>query len=221
MNDRYRCLAGVHHERCGPNNAVRNCFWTIKIFSADTNRVALQNELRWASKLPNEHWPQPGPIFKLSPIWFPFIATCLIQGATNSWRDTPSTTASIPLSAAGSLDGIPWESGITVIDITDLAKLKYCLARRHKDRNGHLNIKMLSVDRFFRSLNQSSPPGRRQEMRSFLETVKQLEAIPLYSLWSAWPTDRWDQDKWPTGRRVDALDSKKYSRNGRIPQANS
>ncbi|CAH0058200.1 unnamed protein product [Clonostachys solani] len=127
----YRSLAAVHHQWLYGLTALRQCLQLLHIFGHGENRLALQQELRFAEEYyrdkeapsqepPELSWDKRGGICP-----FPFITNCLMLG----------TSFNQDLAQAGVVHEEPFgmgfdqgdnNDGITVIDITDLENVKYC-----------------------------------------------------------------------------------------------
>lgn len=85
INGRYRQLCAIHHQWLYGHTALRRCRDTLQIFGHAANRIPIQQELIAASKHDDDFWAAPrGDRYgaKNSHIPFPFIATCLVVGAS-------------------------------------------------------------------------------------------------------------------------------------------
>ncbi|MCJ1279834.1 hypothetical protein MMC21_007658 [Puttea exsequens] len=98
IDGRYRTLCAIHHQWLYGHTALRRCLDTLNIFGDGINRMPIQQELKAASKKEDDFWTATREEYhtKNSHVPFPFIATC---GDNN---------------------------GITIFDIADLTKVRYC-----------------------------------------------------------------------------------------------
>lgn len=84
INGRHRTLCVIHHQWLYGQTALKRCLGTLQTFANPANRVPLEQELI-AARLHNEaFWTatQDEYRYKDSHVPFPFIATCLITGAS-------------------------------------------------------------------------------------------------------------------------------------------
>lgn len=89
INNRYRCLAAIHHQWLYGHTALRRCLGTLEIFQAVANRLPLQQELIAAAQLDDEFWTtetEPADSYHAD-VRFPFTMTCLVLGASFSSSD--------------------------------------------------------------------------------------------------------------------------------------
>jgi len=84
INGRYRCLCAIHHQWLYGHTALRRCLDVLNIFGDATNRMPIEQELVAASKHDDTFWTASREEYykKNSHVPFPFIATCLIMGAS-------------------------------------------------------------------------------------------------------------------------------------------
>ena len=84
INNRYRTLCAIHHLWLYGQIALRRCLGTLKIFGDPANRIPLEQELIAAQHHDGAFWTatQEEYYSKNNHIPFPFIATCLIIGAS-------------------------------------------------------------------------------------------------------------------------------------------
>lgn len=122
VNGRYRPLAVLyrHYDNKG-KRAVDKCRRLISIFEEPSNRALLLHELRLAASLPPEKW-EAGPEYRNERPAFPFIATCLLLGAsvrpeTGNGYNATHEPFNLPLAAA--------PEGCTILDVTDPASVRY------------------------------------------------------------------------------------------------
>lgn len=122
VNGRYRSLAVLyrHYDNKG-EYAVDVCRRIIDIFEEPRNRTLLLHELQLASSLPPEKWEAPPEWRNEKPV-FPFVATCLLLGAsvtpeTGQGYNATHEPFNMPLTAA--------PEGCTILDVTDPAAVRY------------------------------------------------------------------------------------------------
>lgn len=84
INGRYLTLCAIHHQWLYGHTALRRCLDTLNIFGDGINRMPIQQELKAASKKEDDFWTATREEYhtKNSHVPFPFIATCLIMGAS-------------------------------------------------------------------------------------------------------------------------------------------
>ena len=82
INGRYRTLCAIHHQWLYGHTALRRCLGTLKIFSDPANRIQIGQELVAAQRHDEAFWTLSQDENKNSHVPFPFIATCLITGAS-------------------------------------------------------------------------------------------------------------------------------------------
>lgn len=84
INGRYRTLCAIHHQWLYGQTALKRCLGTLKIFADPANRVPLEQELIAAQLHDEAFWTATGKECRKedSHVPFPFIATCLITGAS-------------------------------------------------------------------------------------------------------------------------------------------
>ncbi|CAG9941772.1 unnamed protein product [Clonostachys rosea f. rosea IK726] len=126
----YRLLAAVRHACLWGMATLRQCLHVLRIFSHSENRLALQQELRFAEDYfrnsdPPSVSPPPSWYSNFGPCPFPFITTCLMMGAALNPETLHAGVVheepyGFPFDMAGS------RHGITIIDITDLENVRYC-----------------------------------------------------------------------------------------------
>lgn len=125
INGRYRSLAVLyrHYDNKG-ERAVETCRRLIEIFEEPANRSLLLHEIQIAGKLPPEKW-EANPEYCNERPAFPFIATCLMLGAsvapkTGKGYNATHEPFNMPLAA--------FDEGCTILDVTDPAAVRYAFA---------------------------------------------------------------------------------------------
>lgn len=122
VNGRYRSLAVLyrHYDNKG-KLAVDVCRRLIELFEEPRNRALLLHELQVAGSLPPEKW-EAAPDCRNERPAFPFVATCLLLGAsvtpeTGHGYNATHEPFNMPLVAA--------DEGCTILDVTDPAAVRY------------------------------------------------------------------------------------------------
>ena len=122
VNGRYRSLAVLyrHYDNKG-EYAVDKCRRIIAIFQEPSNQALLLHELQLAGRLPLEKW-EARPEYRDERPAFPFVATCLLLGAsmapeTGRGYNATHDPFNMPLVAA--------PEGCTILDVTDPATVRY------------------------------------------------------------------------------------------------
>lgn len=84
VNGRYHNLCAIHHQWLRGDAALVRCLWTLNIFADPANRVPIEQELIAAQRHDEHFWTATYDehLDKNSHVPFPFIATCLITGAS-------------------------------------------------------------------------------------------------------------------------------------------
>lgn len=123
---RYRCLAATHHQWLYGQSAVHACQRLVRIFQEPKNHALLAYEKRLANQAPDELWNR-----KIN--WandvpeFPFIATCLVLGTSlNAETGEGANFHSLQCNVA--FDAGDNNDGVTVLDVTNPAQVRYAFA---------------------------------------------------------------------------------------------
>lgn len=137
VGKRYRTLAVIHHQYLYDCLALSACLLLISIFSDKANRRPLEMELGLAEEFysdPNNTESDSSDSttsyasFRAKPVRFPFIGTCLVVGASTAGLDPDfprASTVHFEPEDTGFAEGDN-NTGITVLDITDLDNVRYC-----------------------------------------------------------------------------------------------
>ncbi|KAG7293677.1 hypothetical protein NEMBOFW57_003732 [Staphylotrichum longicolle] len=134
VGKRYRTLAVIHHQYLYDCLALSACLLLISIFSDKANRRPLEMELGLAEEFysdPNNTESDSTTSyasFRAKPVRFPFIGTCLVVGASTAGLDPDfprASTVHFEPEDTGFAEGDN-NTGITVLDITDLDNVRYC-----------------------------------------------------------------------------------------------
>lgn len=122
VNGRYRSLAVVyrHYDNWG-EFAVEKCRRLIQIFEEPRNRPLLLHELLLASSTPPEKW-EARPEYGNERPAFPFVATCLLLGASVTPETGEGYNATHePFNVSPSST----PEGCTILDVTDPTAVRY------------------------------------------------------------------------------------------------
>ncbi|RFU25783.1 hypothetical protein B7463_g10555, partial [Scytalidium lignicola] len=204
----YRSLAAVHHQWLYGLAALQRCLRLLNIFSDETNRIALQQELNFAFDYFCNKEPPPTERPKLlweglslKPCPFPFITTCLMIGS--SYDDANIDPAGVSEEPFGmGYDQGDNNDGITVLDITDLSSPEdfdfgdednYSAEaddRRELRRKLH---QPLSGWEYLLGYFKRSQPSVQRNI-SVPTTLDNYSLVKLETLNETWPYGPWDVD---------------------------
>ncbi|KAK3335259.1 hypothetical protein B0T19DRAFT_452150 [Cercophora scortea] len=126
----YLPLAMAYHRWSCNVTAIQACLHLIDIFSSKANHRPITIELDLATQFYKDKSPprttEPDwTAFGRQPVPFPFITTCLVLGGANPGTSRESGIHVEPLEYAQR--GNKRHEGITIIDITDLDNVRYCI----------------------------------------------------------------------------------------------
>ncbi|KAI0149493.1 hypothetical protein GGR57DRAFT_473576 [Xylariaceae sp. FL1272] len=124
IGNRFRSLAALHHQWLYGQAAIKSCAKLITIFQEQKNHPLLRYELQLAATLPQEKWEEEVTDWQDQRALFPFIATCLMFGASfDPSSGTGSNVAPLPFNTP--YDGGDNNDGVTILDITDPSSVRY------------------------------------------------------------------------------------------------
>lgn len=140
INGRYRTLAVVNVRNCGDTDAIHGCWRLLQTFGSEKNRTLLCRDLEHAARQEPDWWEsttasteQADRSDKAADRWwepFPFVQTCLFLGAAFDARLEPYPyvyPVSLHRRNLTPMDFLIRNlSGCTVVDITNLQRLRYC-----------------------------------------------------------------------------------------------
>lgn len=136
--DRYRQLSSLYHRHYHGPEILPHILQQIEGFQDPKNRCNLQHELEYAQSLPESFWTcangtmESGRDVSGRIVPFPFITTSQILSTTVSLRNLQTTKCSVqPFNVP--YDQIWHGEGISIVDITDLSRVSYCLACTRED----------------------------------------------------------------------------------------
>lgn len=122
--DRYRTFCSIQQYFLHVTLAER-CLRLIKIFEEPENRIPIQQELLLAQDKPEEFWAAEDQCQACCPFPFPYIATCLILGASFNPADgfLDHTKIFYP---GQEFDRLSNSDAVTIIDISEPHNVRYC-----------------------------------------------------------------------------------------------
>ncbi|CAD6591967.1 MAG: hypothetical protein ASARMPRED_005887 [Alectoria sarmentosa] len=200
VNGRYRNLAAVAQWPYG-NTILECCRNTLKILQATTNRLPMEEELKAAERCQEIFWTQG--VFEEPEHWdvatdapFPFLMTCLMLGTTHGLSDGYICAVTIG----------PWQikhnsrhpnEGITVFDITDASRVRYCLVYFEDTTTGDPVQLMapMSARTYFEGYCDVSKLDEtsKRTLLSLLAQLQNCSLIPTAVLENTWPCDTWNE----------------------------
>ena len=194
MNDCYRRLATLHHQWLSRENVLKRCLALQRVFRAESNRNAIQQELVAAKSYSAETWqpaekPLPDNLAdgdcgrELAP--FPFIATCLLVGTSFSPIEGHQSRVH-PLDHKMPLGCWDNNEGMTILDISHPEQTSCCFASLgHDDESENMldreAIPMrasLSASSYFRVYGDRDTLAPPQQAECDL-LIQELERFPL------------------------------------------
>ncbi|KAH9883434.1 hypothetical protein F4778DRAFT_766939, partial [Xylariomycetidae sp. FL2044] len=191
----YRSLAAIHHQWLYGVSAVRTGLRLVSIFESKHNREALRQELAIAAKLfPSDRQQQPKLESKVGRCPLPIITTCLVVGASCD----PEEARHHPVHEL--LFGMEYDAGdnnngITVIDITELSRVRYCFVDffgMESERSVPLNTPLTAWDYTLAYYDRADEIV--QKYQESIESLQRRPLIGIQDLHSAWPSDSWQLD---------------------------
>ena len=201
---RYRTLAALHNQWLYGERPLERCLRLLAILQTKSNRIPITQELRAAREKPEEFWTGDAIVQA-----FPFIATCLTVGS--SFEPDVGYSARVhPMAFNTTLDQVDNNDGITVIDISNLDRFRYCFAfpdkRRPLSASAYLSLYFKlrrppgsdteNIEGYKSEGSNLSVYSERQGLDedtlfAYEELAEQLEAYELIdasTLESTWPT---------------------------------
>ena len=201
---RYRTLAALHNQWLYGERPLERCLRLLTILQTESNWMPIIQELYAAREKPEEFWTDNAVIQP-----FPFIATCLTVGS--SFKPEVGYSARVhPLGFNTTLDQIDKNDGITVIDISDLDRFRYCFAFPDKreplsasaylslyfklgrpprsDTENVQNDKSEDSNRSVYSKRQSLDEDTLFAYEELAEQLEAYELIDASTMESTWPT---------------------------------
>ncbi|CAH0055717.1 unnamed protein product [Clonostachys solani] len=199
----YRSLAAVRHSCLWGITTLRQCLHVLHIFSHSENRLALQQELRFAKEYfgdrpPPEPTPRESSWYtRFGPCPFPFITTCLMMGASLN----PDTLHAYIVTEEPF--GYPFDMGqsrhgITILDITDLDNVKYCfvhLAATNPESGLPCTpFQPLTGWQYIKSYYPEDDMNTERSM-DLANPLEEKSLIDVQVLAETWPWGTWSDDR--------------------------
>lgn len=124
VGERYRTFCSIQQYFLHVTLAER-CLRLIRIFEESHNRIPIQQELLLAQDKPEEFWAREDQCQACCPFPFPYLATCLILGASFNPSDgfLDHTKIFYP---GQEFDRLQNSDAVTVIDISEPHNVRYC-----------------------------------------------------------------------------------------------
>ncbi|KAF7872289.1 hypothetical protein EAF04_003213 [Stromatinia cepivora] len=237
INGRYRGLAAVHHQWLFGATALKICLNIRQILQSPANRIALSHELRHATRLSEEDWTRDADYSKTSTavIPFPFTLTCLMIGSALNVKDNYHYNVDdLPFNLA--FDEGDNNDGITIFDITELEKVRYCFVNfsfidedEDEDENSDAeegesriipppNMTPLTGPQYLWGYYKKDDPKMQKNFRYLTESFETVPLVDCRALYSAWPDPGWrtpllrgGQTKWLRIEKI--LEEEEHSKN--------
>lgn len=127
VGDRYRCFCSIQQYFIHVTIAER-CLRLIKIFEEPENRIPIQQELHLAQDQPEEFWTSEPQCPACCPFPFPYLATCLILGASFEASEGFLDHTKL-FSTNQEFDKLQSSDAVTIIDISEPHNVRYSFVR--------------------------------------------------------------------------------------------
>lgn len=127
VGDRYRSFCSIQQYFIHVTLAER-CLRLIKIFEEPENRIPIEQELLLAHDKPEEFWTADPQCPACCPFPFPYLATCLILGASFEATDGFLDRTKL-FSTSQEFDKLQSSDAVTIIDISEPHNVRYCFVR--------------------------------------------------------------------------------------------
>ncbi|KAF6232196.1 hypothetical protein HO173_009579 [Letharia columbiana] len=202
INARYRTLCAIHHQWLYGHTALRRCLGTLQIFADPANRIPLEQELIAAQRQDDDFWTPPEDGFheKNVHVPFPFIATCLITGASFGPDDGyyhPVLVENFYMA----YDEGDNNNGITVFDITEPSNVRYCFVDFYgmeSERSVQL-MAPLTARIYLEAYYDLSDPQSAEDLPPLLDEFNRWHTIPVATLQDTWPEGEWEEPEFGQG----------------------
>ncbi|KAF7940390.1 uncharacterized protein EAE98_000517 [Botrytis deweyae] len=195
IGSRYRTLATVHHQYLFGPDAVELLSNVLHLFQSPENRIGLEHEKRWATRLRESDW-----CIRKETNPFPFTMTCLFMGYSFKEEDGYSTSSCYPQSFNTEFDNADNNEGITVLDITDIDKIRYCFVNIHCGSDprgwgiimncGVPSMIPLSATEYIEAYSHE-PKKFEEAWKKWIHHLSKLDLIDSHTLNSVWPRNTW------------------------------
>ncbi|KAL8705557.1 MAG: hypothetical protein Q9201_001335 [Fulgogasparrea decipioides] len=215
INGRYRQLCVIHHQWLYGHTALRRCLDTLKTFQHPANRLSIQQELIAASEKDDRFWllseDEDEGEEKNGHVPFPFIATCLIMGASFNVNGYYHGILIEPFYM--SFNGGDNNNGITIFDITDLDNVRYCFVDfegMESKREVEL-MTPLSAQTYLEAYYELDESDDKAGLIPLVESFQGRSLVSVGALKSTWPHGEWQGDdpfmEEETSRTADTAES--------------
>ena len=196
INERYRNLASVHHQWLYGFTALKRCHGLVQTFQAIENRIPIQQELLSARHRDENSWKEDSNNYETrSLIPFPMITTCLVLGA--SFGVTDGYLSGVDIEPFGSeYDEVDNNNGITVIDISELHRIRYCFVDivpgGMESQTPVPLMTPLSASTYLWSYyNERDPKDQDQDQfKDLIARLEKWDLVEIAALRETWPTWR-------------------------------
>ncbi|KAF7942651.1 uncharacterized protein EAE97_006105 [Botrytis byssoidea] len=195
IGSRYRTLATVHHQYVFGPDAIELLSNAVHLFQSPENRIGFEHEKRWATRLRESDW-----CIRKETNPFPFTLTCLFMGYSFKEEDGYSTSSCHPQTFNQEFDKADNNERITVLDITDIDKIRYCFVNIHCKSNrraweivndfGVPSMVPLSATEYLKSYGHEQEQFK-EAWKEWIHHLSKLDLIDTGALNSVWPRNTW------------------------------
>ncbi|CAD6582246.1 MAG: hypothetical protein ASARMPRED_000912 [Alectoria sarmentosa] len=196
INGRYCTLCAIHHQWLYGHTALKRCLGILKIFGDPANRIPLEQELIAAQRHEPGFWTATkGDYYeKNSHVPFPFIATCLITGASFGPDDGYYHGVSVEAFYMAYDEGNN-NDGITIFDITDPSHVRYCFVDFHgmESEPPVQLMTPLTARIYLEAYYDLNYPQNAKNLLPLLDELNGWDTIPVTALQDTWPEGKWEE----------------------------
>lgn len=199
---RYRGLAALHSQWLYGLGAVTRCRRALQVFQAAENRIPIQQELLAARTRPEAFWNREltydyegsGCAEIIAP--FPFISTAFTLGSSFDPLHGIHNRV-LPLQFNTPFDGGDNNDGVTIIDVTQQARPRYCFVffktpeNMDDDESIAFMYTPLSASDYLKAYDDRGYPGINEQSQRLLESMEQWPLIDIATLTQTWPHASW------------------------------
>ena len=198
---KYRNLAAIHHQWLYGATALKRCHRLVQIFQAIENRIPLEQELISARNHDEQFWKSDlRSSGRKAVIPFPMITTCLTLGASFDVMD--GYFHGVHIEPFGmNFDEGDNNNGITVIDISELHRVRYCFVDMYgmeSETRVPLMTPLLGSTYLWAYYDKNNK--EHQEMHGHtIDKLEKWDLVDVAALRDTWPDGAWrdpgdDQD---------------------------
>ncbi|KAI9647576.1 hypothetical protein NHQ30_003961 [Ciborinia camelliae] len=175
--------------------AIEMLLNTVELLQNHQNRICLEHEKRWAARFRECDWNT-----QKSANPFPFTMTCLVMGVTFK----PSSRcyeiiSGTPEPFNQEFDKCDNNVGISILDVTDLDKIRYCFVNINPDsepnRSGRIgshgapSMIPLNANEFVGAYYHEE--DYKEDWKKWIQDLNKLDVIDTQALNSVWPRNTW------------------------------